>query len=312
MVIRPMKSATLDYPVYTLDYKLLLDAGKDLAPDVIDELIRLNEKESHSLIPLLKYGSVHKDILSILQHPPYHTIFEEKALSIALKQMNKIKCIPPLLEFLSYFKEHDFYTYRHTLVVLALSTILAHDFLKRSEDITTEAVAGTMHDFGKICVPLPLLRKTTPLTRTEKGVLEHHTLAGFVLLSYYLKDSQCYEARVAKDHHERKDRSGYPLGIPLEDNMIEIVAVCDIYDALLSPRPYRKNAYDNRTALEEITSMAEQGKLSWDLVQMIVAHNRKGKPDYQECKVSTEKRGHPPEKNLYGIFVDEDTDNEKS
>ena len=58
-------------------------------------------------------------------------------------------------------------------------------------------------------------------------------------------------ARVARDHHEFRDGSGYMRGVKLNDPMVEIVAVCDIYDGLLSPRPYRTAAYDNRTALEE-------------------------------------------------------------
>jgi HD-GYP domain-containing protein (c-di-GMP phosphodiesterase class II) len=51
--------------------------------------------------------------------------------------------------------------------------------------------------------------------------------------------------------------------------MVEIIAACDVYDALHSPRPYRTTPYDNRTALEEITEMAQGGKLSWEVVQLI-------------------------------------------
>ena len=95
----------------------------------------------------------------------------------------------------------------------------------------------------------------------------------------------------------------YPLGILLNDPMVEIVAVCDVYDALISPRPYRQASYDNRTALEEITVMAEEGVISWEVVQVLVAHNRKSKPHYTDCIVSKEKRGKPPYGNVYGIIV---------
>ena len=88
--------------------------------------------------------------------------------------------------------------------------------------------------------------------------------------------------------------------------MVEIIAACDVYDALLSPRPYRPTAYDNRTALEEITEMAQMGKLSWEVVKALVSHNRKDKPPFQECQVSTEKRGTPPEDNMYGVVVEEE------
>jgi HD-GYP domain-containing protein (c-di-GMP phosphodiesterase class II) len=148
------------------------------------------------------------------------------------------------------------------------------------------------------------LKKSTPLTRAERNILEHHTLAGFVLLSYFLQDSMSFAARVAREHHERRDGSGYPLGISLSNRMVEIISACDVYDALLSSRPYRLASYDNRTALEEITEMAHQGKLSWELVQTLVSFNRQDRSNFEECKVSTEKRGTPPAGNLYGIIED--------
>jgi HD-GYP domain-containing protein (c-di-GMP phosphodiesterase class II) len=82
--------------------------------------------------------------------------------------------------------------------------------------------------------------------------------------------------------------------------MVEIVAACDIYDALVSPRPYRPMSFDNRSALEEITRMAEQNKLRWDVVKALIAKNRKQKPHFQNFRISKEKRGSIPEKNLYG------------
>ena len=110
----------------------------------------------------------------------------------------------------------------------------------------------------------------------------------------------------ALDHHERRDSSGYPRGIPLQDPIVEIIAVSDIYDALIIPRPYRSTAYDNRAALEEITKMAEQNKIGWDVVKILIAHNRKSKPHYREMKISAEKRATPPLYNVYGIISEDD------
>jgi response regulator RpfG family c-di-GMP phosphodiesterase len=93
--------------------------------------------------------------------------------------------------------------------------------------------------------------------------------------------------------------------------MVEIIAACDVYDALLSPRPYRPIPYDNRTALEEIIEMAQGGKLSWDVVKTLVSHSRKDRPHFRECRVSTEKRGIPPPDNLYGVIAHEDADNNR-
>ena len=300
-----MEPLQLDYPVYTLENQLLLPAGTRLTSATMDALIATTKDISYQALPFLGYGTMHQDILRLLGGPPYHVIFEEPEKTTALSLMDKIRFIAPILESLGYFREHDFYTYRHNLVVFALSTIMARDLLETFEDRITEAMAGTLHDLGKLCVPLQILRKSNPLTRTDRGNLEHHTVAGFVLLSYLLQDPQSFAARVAKEHHERKDGSGYPLGIALRDRLVEIIAACDVYDALLSQRPYRYTPYENRTALEEITDMARVGKLSWEVVQSLVSHNRKDKPHFADCRVSIEKRGTPPAANLYGVIVDE-------
>ncbi|MCX5853312.1 MAG: hypothetical protein NTZ24_01785, partial [Deltaproteobacteria bacterium] len=113
-----------------------------------------------------------------------------------------------------------------------------------------------------------------------------------------------FAARVARDHHERINGSGYPRGISLNDRIVEIVAVCDIYDALISTRPYRPVSFDNRTALENITMMAERNEVSWEVVQALVAHNRKEKKHFTKCNVSLEKRGTIPPNNVYGILAD--------
>jgi HD-GYP domain-containing protein (c-di-GMP phosphodiesterase class II) len=302
------RTVKLDYPIYTLNNRLLLAAGDMLSPGVLDDLIAREKNRSYKTIPFLEHGDVRHDLARSFQEPPYSLIFEERERTFTLGLMKKIHFIAPVLEFLDYFKENDFYTYRHTLMVFALSTVLARDLLGRSEEMILEAMAGTIHDFGKICVPLEILRKTDPLTRTNKNILEHHALAGFVLLGYYHQDRRSFAARVAKEHHERRDASGYPYGIFLRETMIEAIAVCDVYDALLAPRPYRPSAYDNRTALEEITAMARQGKLSRKVVQVLIAHVRKDRPHFRKCKISLEKRGKPPAHNLYGVIEDERPD----
>lgn len=302
-----MKIPKLEYPVHTLDNRLLLPAGTRLTSKTLDALIAKYKGPPYKARPLLEYGTVYQNIQLLIQKPPYDFIFEEREKRATMSIMEKSLFIPPIIESLDYFKNSDYYTYRHILVVFALATAMAQSMLD-SKDMIIEARAGQMHDFGKICVPLKVLKKSNPLTRTERGILEHHSLAGFVLLSYFLQDSRSLAGKIAKEHHERMDGSGYPLGILLRDRMVEIICACDVYDALLSSRPYRLTPYDNRTALEEITEMAQEGKLSWEVVQALVSFNRKGKPHFKECRISAEKRGTPPADSVYGIILDEDTD----
>ena len=304
----------LSYPVHDIDNRLLLPAGTELSEDVLEDLISSNHTAPLQTLPLLEHGSVRKDIVKFLSQPPYQLIFPQKEdIDKLLKQMEKVEFVLPFLRSLDYFKQYDFTTYSHLLNVFALSTLLAGDLIPDYQERIREAAAGPAHDFGKVTVPLKILKKTGPLTRAEREILEHHTAAGYVLLSYYEKDPHSLAGRVARDHHERNDGSGYPRGIDLDDRMVEIVAVSDVYDALVSLRPYRPVSYDKRSALEEIVRLAEQNKVSWDVVKAIVAHSRTDKPHYQEVEIPLEKRGAPPPGNVYGIIAEEtDPDDSES
>jgi HD-GYP domain-containing protein (c-di-GMP phosphodiesterase class II) len=222
--------------------------------------------------------------------------------------MERLQVPFPFLQSLDYFKNHDFYTYNHNLIVSALSTRLSGILISDDRDVPKNAVTSPTHDIGKICIPFHILNKSEPLTLDERSILEHHAVAGYILLSYYLRDPLNIYAIEARDHHERKDGSGYPQGIKLQNRIVEIVAVCDIYDALISQRPYRPAAFSNRTAIEALTEMAEKNVFGWETIKTLVALNRKGKPHYTECLVSKEKRGTPPQNNNYGVYVDDKDD----
>ena len=296
----------LQFPVHTLNNRVLLEAGTTLSEDTLTACIASNRQPSLKTYPLLSHGSLHQDLLGLIRETPYRAVFDHQpSLVNLLNIMDDAHVVVPILQAMDYFKRCDYYTYRHLLMVFLLSTLLARDLVEDFQDMVKEAETGPAHDLGKICVPLTVLKKSTPLTRRERSIIKHHTEAGYVLLCYYLQDAGELSARVARDHHERRDGSGYPYGIQLKDLMVEIVAVSDLYDALVSPRPYRPVPYDNRTALEELTTMAEKKKISWKIVQALVAHHRKDRPDHRACRVSLEKRGQPPSGNQYGIRAEE-------
>ncbi len=305
-----MPRITLQHPINTLLNQLLFPPGTLLTKEALDAVIDSQRAYSYQTCPLLLYGSVKEDCLNFFSTPPYMTIFlDKKQVNGVLNVLETVHLPIPILQTLDYFKKFDFHTYSHVLMVFALSTLLAKYLIADYQECIQLSATGPTHDIGKICVPLPMLKKTTPLTKTERGFIEHHAAAGYVLLSYYYKDIQHLACKVALDHHERRDGSGYPRGILLNDPMVEIIAVSDIYDALIKPRPYRSGPYDNRTALEEITEMAEQNKIGWDVIKALIAHNRKSKPHYREITISAERRGTPPSYNVYGVIAEgENTD----
>lgn len=301
-----MPGLTLQYPIHTLDHQLLFPQKTLLTKEILDGLISSDKTRAYRTSPLLFYGAVKQDCLECINLPPFVTIFSDKnEIEDLLNLLETARFPIPILQTLDYFKANDFYTYAHMLMVFVLSTILAKDLLPNYQERIRLSATGPTHDTGKINVPLHILKKTTPLTKKERAFLEHHTAAGYVLLSYYCKDTQALTCKVALDHHERGDRSGYPRGIVLADRMVEIIAACDVYDALIMPRPYRSGAYDNRTALEEITEMAKQDKIGWDVVKALIARNRKSYLHYKQITISAEKRGAPPPHNVYGMIEEE-------
>ncbi len=294
----------IKYPIYTLDNQILLPAGSEMSLGNIEDLISTN-RNTYSSITLLRYKSVQKDIIKFIKSvPSYSVIFgDDKQIASLMNQLGSVTLFSPLLDMLDYFKKYDFYTYRHHLLVWAMSTLIATIMIDDYMDRLKEAESYPTHDVGKICVPLDILLKQTPLTEKEYDHMKHHATAGYVLLRYYYQDKNKLAPIVARDHHERVDGSGYSHGINLDNLLVEIVIVSDIYDALVSTRPYRHIPFDNRTACEEITKMAEKNKLHWDVVKCLIALNRKERPHFTECNVSSEKRGTPPTLNSYGIRI---------
>ena len=124
----------------------------------------------------------------------------------------------------------------------------------------TIELAAPLHDIGKIAIPDSVLMKPGPLDEGERKRMQRHPRIGYQLL----QDSQNrfiqVGAQIALHHHERYDGSGYPQGLAGEDIPIEarVVTVADVFDALISPRPY-KEAWSIERALEYIEG--QSGKM---------------------------------------------------
>lgn len=117
--------------------------------------------------------------------------------------------------------------------------------------------ASAMHDLGKIAIPDEILRKPGPLDAEEREVIERHTTIGAELLAGSRSPLVQLAEVIARTHHERWDGTGYPLGLAGEDIPLagRITAVCDVYDALVSDRPY-KRAWTETEARDELRAQS--------------------------------------------------------
>lgn len=120
-------------------------------------------------------------------------------------------------------------------------------------------LASAMHDVGKIAVPDQILRKPGELTLEERRVMQTHAEIGCRILSGSGSELLELAAAIAMTHHERYDGRGYPRRLRDEEIPIEgrIVAVADVFDALMHDRVYRP-ALDVETALETMATERER------------------------------------------------------
>lgn len=162
-----------------------------------------------------------------------------------------------IIHRLSCAAEHrDYETGHHVLRVAHYARILAkrHGLGERAVEIIF--TTAPMHDVGKIGISDQLLRKAGALTASEWAIMRTHCRIGANIIGDHDDELLRNAQIIALTHHERWDGTGYPNGLKGEDIPISgrIVAIADVFDALLSERPY-KSAF----TLEEALTYMEHG-----------------------------------------------------
>ncbi len=160
---------------------------------------------------------------------------------------------PGALISLARLKTADDYTYMHSVAVCALMVTLARQ-LDIDEKLTREiGLAGLLHDLGKALMPMDVLNKPGKLTDNEFAIIKGHPEAGYKLL---VEGNAVGEIpmEVCLHHHEKTDGSGYPHRLNAVDISLyaKMGAVCDVYDAITSNRPY-KAGWDPAEAIKKMT-----------------------------------------------------------
>ena len=168
---------------------------------------------------------------------------------------------PGALISLARLKNQNEYTYMHSVAVCALMTALARQ-LQMDERLVYEAgLAGLLHDLGKAMIPNAILDKPGKLTEEEFEIIKSHPAEGHQLLL----DGRGVGAiplDVCLHHHEKTDGSGYPHQLVGEQITLlaRMGAVCDVYDAITSDRPYKRGW----NPAEALRKMAEWSKGHFD------------------------------------------------
>ncbi len=176
---------------------------------------------------------------------------------------------PGALISLARLKTADDYTYMHSVAVCALMVALARQIGLDEAQTRSAGMAGLLHDLGKAALPLEVLNKPGRLSEAEFELVKRHPREGWKMLKAGTGvDAAALDACL--HHHERTDGSGYPDGLSGEafSTSARMAAICDVYDAITSDRPY-KAGWD---PAESIRRMADwtHGHLDARLFQAFV------------------------------------------
>ncbi len=266
----------LDIQMPVMDGFQVMDKLKEIEPDYVPILVLTALTDRDTRLRALKCGA--KDFLTkpIDRIETLHRIknmLEIRLLHKQVKCQNKIleekvrertkdleqsrKEIIHRLGRASEYRDNE--TGLHIIRMSKYSQLLAQKMGFNPNDSEMILSASPMHDLGKIGIPDCILLKPGRLTKEEFDTMKQHAQMGADILDK--TDSELLEmARIiALTHHEKWDGSGYPRGLKGEGIPLvgRIVAICDVFDALTSERPYKK-AWPIEQAVSEIRS--QRGK----------------------------------------------------
>ncbi|MGB9921138.1 MAG: HD domain-containing phosphohydrolase, partial [Moorellales bacterium] len=222
-------------------------AAARAAQRVLQEAERRNAARPR--VPLavsVGYAAAETPAVSLLDayHKADDLMYREKLLRGTGARSRILKALLAVLE------EKDFLTAGHAHRVEEWSLAVGRKMGLSARQLADLALLARMHDLGKTAIPDAVLFKPGPLTAEEREIMKTHCEKGYrIALS---SPELAAIADLILKHHERWDGSGYPLGLAGEEIPVEcrILAVADAFDAMTSPRPYRRPVPPEEAAAE--------------------------------------------------------------
>ncbi len=184
--------------------------------------------------------------------------FADASKSIATELLRAIDANDALAVDIGMLKISDEYTFKHSVDVATMAMVVAKKMGFSEEEVYDIGVAGLLHDLGKAKVPPEILNKPGKLTEEEFEVMKKHSLYSYNILKNNEGIKDTVKLAVLQ-HHEKINGQGYPMGLtsPQICKFAKILTVVDIYDALVTERPY-KAAFTQRDAVEMLMAMTHE------------------------------------------------------
>ena len=232
----------------------VVETAEEIPPEqtVTQEKVSFND-EVRRATKIVAKGK--EAVVSMFQEARMGKAIEAEAAAPLVEEIsNSVMRNPGALISLARLKTADDYTFMHSVAVCALMIALARQLALDEQQVRDAGMAGLLHDLGKAMIPLEVLNKPGKLSDEEFALVKTHPEEGYKLLLEGKGVSEITKD-VCLHHHEKVDGSGYPKGLNGETMSLfaKMGAVCDVYDAVTSNRPY-KAGWD---PAESIKRMAE-------------------------------------------------------
>lgn len=244
---------------------------------------RLKQQESTRLIPVIlltglddltaRIQGIEAGADDFLVKPPNHMELIARTRSLVkVKSLNDslIGTENVLISLARAVEAKDVYTRGHISRTSELAVLVGRRMGISGKEVEALRLGGILHDIGKIGVPREILNKPGPLSPEEFGIVKSHPNVGHQIC-LPLKKTLGPALQVIRHHHERLDGGGYPDGLRGDEIPIvaSIMAIVDMYDALVSDRPYR-NALSRESALKILREDARVGRLDKAIVEILI------------------------------------------
>ena len=241
-----------------VDKNLIMGEDEPVAPATLEKIEKLKVADRTKVQLSESVRARVAEGVSFLYSNTESSDFDRATKSIADDLMKAINDNDALAVDISVLKVSDEYTFKHSVDVATMAMIIAKKKQMSKQEVYDIGIAGLLHDIGKSKIPNELLNKPGRLTDDEFAIMKQHTVHGYNILKDNVSLSEQIKLGVLQ-HHEKINGKGYPFG--LETSKIstfgKIISVVDIYDALVTERPY-KPGFSPRDAVEMIMAMTAE------------------------------------------------------
>ena len=246
-----IKEGVEDEPLHTSD-------DKSVAPSTMKKIEKLNVPDRNKVSISESVRERVAEGISFLYSNTDSEQLADATKDIANELMKAIDDNDAIAVDISELKVSDEYTFKHSVDVATMSMIIAKKLGLPKEQIYDIGIAGLLHDIGKSKIPNEVLNKPGRLTDEEFEVMKQHSVYGYRILQEK-KDIKEEIKMAVLQHHEKTNAKGYPMGVEGEKicPFAKIISVADIYDALVTERPY-KHGFTPRDAVEMIMAMTSE------------------------------------------------------